>query len=172
MLPTLKIGDHLLVNKFNYGVKNPFTGNILIPIGKLHHGDVVVFRFPKDRTVDYIKRIVGVEGDVIQVRDKKVFVNNQLVENPHTQYTTDFIMSASEGPRDNFGPVKVPEGDIFVMGDNRDNSYDSRFWGFVDQRDILGKASILYWSWDLDTPLLSFNRFATIRWGRLGSIIH
>ena len=172
MLPTLKIGDHLLVNKFNYGVKNPFTGNILIPIGKLHHGDVVVFRFPKDRTVDYIKRIVGVEGDVIQVRDKKVFVNNQLVEDPHTQYTTDFIMSASEGPRDNFGPVKVPEGDIFVMGDNRDNSYDSRFWGFVDQRDILGKASILYWSWDLDTPLLSFNRFATIRWGRLGSIIH
>lgn len=172
MLPTLKIGDHLLVNKFIYGIRNPFTGNILIPIGKPHHGDVVVFRFPKDRTVDYIKRVVGVEGDTIQVRDKKVYVNDQLVEEPHAQYTTNFIMSAAEGPRDNFGPVKVPEGDIFVMGDNRDNSYDSRFWGFVDQRDILGKASIIYWSWDLDTPFLSFDRFATIRWGRFGTIIH
>lgn len=172
MLPTLQIGDHLLVNKFIYGVRNPFTGNVLIPVGKPRHGDVVVFRFPKDRSVDYIKRIVGTAGDTIQVRDKKVFVNDQLVEEPHTQYLTNFVMSAAEGPRDNFGPVKVPAGNIFVMGDNRDNSYDSRFWGFVDQRDILGKASIIYWSWDLDTPLFSFSRFTTIRWGRFGSIIH
>ena len=78
MLPTLQIGDHLLVNKFIYGVRNPFTGNVLIPVGKPRHGDVVVFRFPKDRSVDYIKRIVGTEGDTIQVRDKKVFVNDQL----------------------------------------------------------------------------------------------
>jgi signal peptidase I len=172
MLPTLEIGDHLLVNKFIYGIKNPFTGSVIIPIGKPHPGDVVVFRFPKDRSVDYIKRVVGVGGDVVQVRDKKVFVNNQLVEEPHAQYTSNFIMSASEGPRDNFGPVKVPEGNIFVMGDNRDNSYDSRFWGFVDQRDILGRASFIYWSWDLDAPFFSFSRFTTIRWGRFGTIIH
>ena len=172
MLPTLQIGDHLLVNKFIYGVKNPFTGSVWIPVGQPHHGDVVVFRFPKDKSVDYIKRVVGVGGDTIQIKDKKVFVNDQLVEEPHAQYTTNFIMSPDEGPRDNFGPVKVPEGDIFVMGDNRDNSYDSRFWGFVDQREILGKASIIYWSWDIDKPFFSFSRFATIRWGRFGTIIH
>ena len=172
MLPTLQIGDHLLVNKFIYGVKNPFTGNILIPLEKPKHGDIVVFRFPLDRSVDYIKRVVGVAGDTIIIKDKKVFVNDKLVENPHAQYTSNSLMPAEAGPRDNFGPVKVPEGKIFVMGDNRDNSYDSRFWGFVDQRDVLGKAYIIYWSWDLDTPLFSLQRFTTIRWSRFGNIIH
>ena len=172
MLPTLQIGDHLLVNKFLYGVKNPFTGNILIPFGKPNHGDVVVFRFPQDRSVDYIKRVVGVSGDTVVIKNKKVFVNDKVVEEIHAQYTSDSIVPAAAGPRDNFGPIKVPEGKIFVMGDNRDNSYDSRFWGFVDQRDVLGKASIIYWSWNIDASLFSVQRFATIRWGRFGNIIH
>ena len=172
MLPTLQIGDHLLVNKFLYGVKNPFTGNILIPFGKPNHGDVVVFRFPQDRSVDYIKRVVGVSGDTIVIKNKKVLVNDKVVEEIHAQYTSDSIVPAATGPRDNFGPIKVPEGKIFVMGDNRDNSYDGRFWGFVDQRDVLGKASIIYWSWNIDTSLFSLQRFTTIRWGRFGNIIH
>ena len=172
MLPTLQIGDHLLVNKFVYGVKTPFAGKTLIPFRKPNHGDIVVFRFPQDRNVDYIKRVVGVPGDSVSIKNKKVFVNDKIVEEIHAQYTSNSIMSAAEGPRDNFGPVKVPEGKIFVMGDNRDNSYDSRFCGFVDQGDVLGKASIIYWSWDLDTSLLSLQRFTTIRWGRFGNIIH
>ena len=172
MLPTLQIGDHLLVNKFIYGVKNPFTGTVLIPLEKPGHDDIVVFRFPQDRSVDYIKRVVGVAGDTIVIKNKKVCVNDKLVENPHAQYTSTSIMPAEAGPRDNFGPVKVPDGKIFVMGDNRDNSYDSRFWGFVDQRDVLGKAYIIYWSWDIDTSLFSLQRFSSIRWSRFANLIH
>lgn len=172
MLPTLQIGDHLLVNKFSYGVKNPFSGNALIPWGKPKHGDVVVFRFPQDRSVDYIKRVVGVSGDTVVIKNKKVFVNDQAVEETHAHYSSNSIMPAAAGPRDNFGPIKVPEGKIFVMGDNRDNSYDSRFWGFVEQRDVLGKAFMIYWSWNIDTSIFSLKRFTTIRWSRFGDIIH
>jgi signal peptidase I len=172
MLPTLQIGDHLLVNKFSYGVKNPFSGNVLIPWGQPRQGDVVVFRFPQDRSVDYIKRVVGVSGDTIVIKNKKVFINDKAIEEIHAHYTSNSIMPAAVGPRDNFGPVKVPEGKIFVMGDNRDNSYDSRFWGFVEQRDVLGKAFMIYWSWNLDAPILSLKRFTTIRWSRFGDIIH
>jgi len=172
MLPTLQIGDHLLVNKFRYGVKNPFSGDVLIPFGKPKHGDVVVFRFPQDKNVDYIKRVVGVSGDTIVIKNKKVFVNDRPAEETHSHFSSNSIMPAAAGPRDNFGPVKVPEGKIFVMGDNRDNSYDSRFWGFVDQRDVLGKAFLIYWSWNLDVPIFSIKRFTTIRWNRFGDIIH
>jgi signal peptidase I len=172
MLPTLQVGDHLLVNKFRYGVKNPFSGDLFISLGKPKHGDVVVFRYPQDRSVDYIKRVVGVSGDTIVIKNKKVFVNDQAVEETHAYFSSTSIMPPAAGPRDNFGPIKVPEGKIFVMGDNRDNSYDSRFWGFVDQRDVLGKAFIIYWSWNLDVPLFSFKRFTTIRWNRFGNIIH
>jgi signal peptidase I len=172
MLPTLQIGDHLLVNKFIYGVKNPFTGRIWVPWKKPKHGDVVVFRYPQDRSVDYIKRVVGISGDIIIIKNKKVFINDQVIEDTHARYTSNSIIPGTDGPRDNFGPIKVPEGKIFVMGDNRDNSYDSRFWGFVDQNEVLGKAFIIYWSWNLDTPLFSLKRFATIRWNRFGDIIH
>jgi signal peptidase I len=172
MLPTLQIGDHLLVNKLRYGLKNPFTGKAIVPLGQPKSGDVVVFRFPQDRDVDYIKRVVGISGDTIIIKNKRVFVNDQAADETHAHFSSNAIMPASSGPRDNFGPVKVPEGKIFVMGDNRDNSYDSRFWGFVDQRDVLGKAFVIYWSWDLDVPLVSLKRFATIRWNRFGSIIH
>lgn len=171
MLPTLLIGDHLLVNKFIYGIRVPFTGQILIPIKSPKQGDVVVFRFPKDRTIDYIKRVIGTPGDTIEIKDKKVFINGEPVEDPHAQFSSSAVLSAKASPRDNLGPIVVPEQRIFVMGDNRDNSYDSRFWGFVEQRDILGKAFILYWSWDIDKPLFSFERLASIRFGRLANLI-
>ncbi len=172
MLPTLKIGDHLLVNKFSYGLKLPFVGTTLIPWDGPSRGDVVVFRFPKDRSVDYIKRVIGVPGDTITVKNKKVFINGEAVADPHAHFTSTMMLGSEASPRDNFGPVTVPKGNIFVMGDNRDNSYDGRFWGFVDQRDVLGKAFILYWSWDLEKPLFSLDRVTSVRWGRIGNLIH
>ncbi|MDD3815227.1 MAG: signal peptidase I [Desulfocapsaceae bacterium] len=171
MLPTLQIGDHLLVSKFSYGVRLPVIGTSLISRQGPARGDVVVFRFPRDRSLDYIKRVVAIGGDTIEVRDKQVFLNGKQVDNPHAHFTSRDIMSAAAGPRDNFGPVKVPDGKIFVMGDNRDNSYDSRFWGFVDLRDVLGKALIIYWSWDVDKSLFSIDRYTSIRWDRLGDLV-
>ncbi len=171
MLPTLLIGDHLLVNKFIYGIKVPFTGKILIPIKSPKQGDVVVFRFPKDRSVDYIKRVIGTPGDTVQIKDKRVFINGKPIDDSHAHFSSSAVLSAKVSPRDNFGPVIVPPDHIFVMGDNRDNSYDSRFWGFVDERDVLGKAFILYWSWNIDKPLFSLERLESIRFGRIAHVI-
>lgn len=168
MLPTLLIGDHLLVNKFSYGVKLPVTGTVLWSRPGPERGDVIVFRFPRDRSLDYIKRVVAIAGDTIEVRNKQVFVNGEKVADPHAHFTAPDIISGTVGPRDNMGPVRVPDGKVFVMGDNRDNSYDSRFWGFVDLRDVLGKAFVIYWSWDVEEPLLSLRRFTSVRWDRLG----
>ena len=172
MLSTLQIGDHLLVNKFIYGVKLPVTGTVVIPWKDPKRDDIVVFKYPKDRATDYIKRVVGVAGDTVEIKNKQLYINGKAVENPYIQFTDKNIMKASAGPRDNMGPVKVPAGSLFVMGDNRDNSYDSRFWGFVPLKDVLGKAFILYWSWDLQKPLLSVDRFTSIRWSRIGDIVH
>ncbi|BCL62284.1 signal peptidase I [Desulfomarina profundi] len=171
MLPTLQIGDHLLVNKFIYGIKVPFSGKMIVPFKKISRGDVVVFRFPKDRSVDYIKRVIGTPGDTVEIKNKQVFVNGEPIDDPHAHISSSAILDKKVSPRDNFGPILVPEDRIFVMGDNRDNSYDSRFWGFVDQKDVLGKAFILYWSWDIKEPLFSFDRFASIRWGRIANLI-
>lgn len=172
MLPTLQIGDHLLVNKFIYGVRMPFTGTTLIPFKEPKRGDIIVFRYPKDRSTDYIKRVIGLPGDEVSIRDKRVFINGEKLDDPYGHFSTPNIMPGSITPKDNFGPVKVPEGKYFVMGDNRDNSLDSRFWGFVDDTDILGKAMIIYWSWDIDTPLFSLDRLESVRWDRLADIIH
>ena len=171
MLPTLQIGDHLLVNKFIYGIKVPFSGKMIVPLKEIARGDVVVFRFPKDRSVDYIKRVIGIPGDTIEIKNKQVFVNGKPIDDPHAHISSSAILDKKVSPRDNFGPILVPESRIFVMGDNRDNSYDSRFWGFVEQKDVLGKAFILYWSWDIKEPLLSFDRLASIRWNRIGHLI-
>lgn len=173
MLPTLQIGDHLLVSKFIYGVKVPFTGKTVIPFKKPKRYDVIVFKYPKNRSVDYIKRVIGVPGDTIKIHNKKVFINDQPIEDPYAIYDPKPSPKGSPSSLgDNMSPISVPEGKVFVMGDNRDNSHDSRFWGFVDQKDILGKAFIIYWSWNIDKPLLSFERLTSIRWSRLADIIH
>jgi len=172
MLPTLQIGDHLLVNKFIYGIRVPFTGKTLVPIKDPKHGDIIVFRYPKDRSTDYIKRVVGVSGDKVLIKNKKLFINDRAVEDLHAHFTSPTILPASKNPKDNFGPISVPKGKLFVMGDNRDNSSDSRFWGYVDSTDVLGKALIIYWSWDINKPLFSMERFASIRWSRLANILH
>ena len=163
MKNTLQIGDHILVNKFIYGVKLPFTSTTIIPYKNPQRGDIVVFKFRQEPKKDFIKRTIGVPGDVIEIRNKKVYVNKKRLEQDYAIYTDFHIIPKAMQPRDNFGPVTVPEDSIFVMGDNRDHSYDSRFWGFVDLKDVKGKAFIIYWSWDND----NFG----VRWGRIGKIL-
>ncbi len=167
MKPTLLVGDHILVNKFIYGIKLriPFTAlnYTLIPISSPKRNDVVVFIFPKETNKDFIKRVIGLPGDTVQIKNKQVYINNQPMEDLHGTHSDQRIIPEMEQPRDNTGPLVVPPGMIFVMGDNRDESYDSRFWGFVDQKQILGQAFIIYWSWDR-------TEFG-IRWSRLGNLI-
>jgi signal peptidase I len=172
MLPTLKIGDHLLVNKFIYGVKIPFSGTVIIPIKEPHTNDIIVFKFPRNPKLDYIKRVIGVPGDTIVSKNKILYINGKRFDDKHAFHLSSSVMNAAAGPRDSFGPITVPEGKVFVMGDNRDNSFDSRFWGFVDYKAILGKALILYWSWDVNTPFFSLQRLKSIRWSRIGDVIH
>ncbi|NCD25393.1 MAG: signal peptidase I [Deltaproteobacteria bacterium] len=160
MLQTLQIGDHLLVTKFAYGVKIPFTDIMVVKRQGPERGDIIVFEFPEDPSKDFIKRVIGVPGDVIEIKDKQVFLNGVLQNESYIQHT-DTANNATMR-RDNFGPVMVPEDKYFVMGDNRDESYDSRFWGFVDREKIEGKALILYWSWASLTD---------IRWERIGQLV-
>ncbi|GMQ79768.1 MAG: signal peptidase I [Thermodesulfobacteriota bacterium] len=163
MKQTLLVGDHILVNKFIYGVKVPFLQTTIVPITNPKHGDIVVFKFPEDPSKDFIKRVIGVAGDVIEVRDKQIYVNSKLLNHDFGIHTDSYIFPSSVQPRDNFGPVVVPEKSLFVMGDNRDQSYDSRFWGFVDMKAVKGKALIIYWSWDKE----NFG----VRWNRIGHIL-
>ena len=163
MKPTLQIGDHILVNKFIYGVKIPYIGKTIIPVTNPDHGDIIVFRYPEDPDKDFIKRVIGVPGDTVEIKNKKVYVNQIPIAHDFGVHTDSRILEGSISHRDNFGPVTVPPDSYFVMGDNRDNSYDSRFWGFVSQRAIKGKAFIIYWSWDS-------NNFG-VRWERIGSIL-
>jgi signal peptidase I len=163
MKETLQIGDHILVNKFIYGVKLPYLQTTLIPIKNPQRGDIVVFEFPEDKDKDFIKRVVGVAGDVVEVRNKQVWVNGVLQQGSFIVNSDPHVFPGNLQPRDNFGPVTVPEHSLFVMGDNRDHSYDSRYWGFVDLKAVKGQAFIIYWSWDKD----NFG----VRWGRIGTIL-
>ncbi|MEI6206190.1 MAG: signal peptidase I [Desulfuromonadales bacterium] len=148
MEDTLAIGDHLLVSKFIYGTKIPFNNKRVLTFRDPQRGDVIVFEYPEDPSKDFIKRVIGVSGDIVEGRDKKVFVNGNLYQNPHEIHKEKEIIPKEMNPRDNFGPITVPENSYFVMGDNRDRSYDSRFWKFVRRDQIKGLAFIKYWSWD------------------------
>jgi signal peptidase I len=163
MKPTLQIGDHILVNKFSYGVKLPIFRNTLIPIGDPQREDIVVFIYPEDRSKDFIKRVIAVAGDTIEMRDKKLFLNGKPYRDPYGTYLDNMVLPASIQPRDNFGPIQVPQGSIFVMGDNRDHSLDSRYWGFVPLKDVMGKAFLIYFSWDGENT--------NVRWNRLGNLL-
>jgi signal peptidase I len=164
MKPTLQIGDHILVSKFNYGVKLPFLRSTLIPIGTPKRGDIIVFIYPEDRSKDFIKRLIGLPGDTIEIRNKKILLNGLPYSDTSGVYVDTLIIPGSVQPRDNFGPVTVPANSVFVMGDNRDESYDSRFWGFVNMKDVLGRALVIYWSWN--------QQESWVRWGRIGNILH
>lgn len=164
MLETLQIGDHLLVSKFAYDVRLPSNiwldttdGKVLAKTGDPERGDIIVFKFPEDESKDFIKRVIGTPGDTIEIKNKVVFINGEPIDEPYTLHTSD-----SDVPgRDTFGPYTVPEDEYFVMGDNREGSYDSRFWGPVKRSKIVGKALIIYWSWGSLTDI-RFNRIGTI----------
>ncbi len=158
MIPTLLIGDHILVNKFLYGTVLPFSDMRVLVIRKPERGDIIVFRYPEDRSRDFIKRVIAVEGDRIESRDKVIIVNGEKAVEPFVQHTDQSLRPAGVEPRDNFGPIVVPKGKFFMMGDNRDQSYDSRYWGFVDMKDIRGKALVIYWSWDSNKNWPRFGR--------------
>ena len=161
MMDTLLIGDYILVNKFLYGPEIPFTDTHLPGLRDPLRGDVIVFKYPNDETRDFIKRIVAVGGETVQVRDNRVFVNGTAIEEPYVR-PGSIPPSASGhcGYLYACEPTRVPPGSYFVMGDNRDNSQDSRYWGFVKREKIRGKAFMIYWSWDSDRHWLRFGRLA------------
>lgn len=172
MLDTLQIGDHLLVLKTAYAVKVPFTHVTIFSTGHPDYGDVIVFEHPTEGK-DYIKRVIGRPGDVIEIRDKQVFRNGELVIEPYVRHSDSNIY---DNRRDNFGPITVDENCYFVLGDNRDVSRDSRYWGLVDESLIRGRAWLVYWSWNasfhvLDWPWRWRFTIRDIRWSRMGFLV-
>lgn len=202
MVPTLLVGDHLLVNKFVYGTRIPFTDIKTFSLKEIERGDVVVFRFAnKDftdeqqylRDVHYIKRVIGIPGDKIDIKGRDIYINDKKIKQEFNdnyfydekgiEVKTDKYITALDNHKfdviyksGSFNtkrgtldfPITVPEGKVFVMGDNRDNSYDSRFWSFLPSDYVLGKAFIIHWSWDFDQD----GNLKKVRWGRIFSTIN
>ncbi len=232
MESTLLAGDFLFVNKYVYGPKVPFTEIRLPAVDKVKRGDIIVFKYPKDRSLNYIKRCVAISGDNLEIHDQQLFINKKPVALPeHAQFIgtrvpageADYMIfpQFSGFNKDNYGPIHIPrKGDVvqltaatyplysalvadeghevslqgrevfvdgspvqaytvhenyyFAMGDNRDNSLDSRFWGFLPEKDLVGQALMVYWSWDPDLSLLTdpIGKIASIRWTRPGLMVH
>jgi len=147
----LLIGDHLLVNKFVFGPEPSAVGRAVLPVRPIRRSDIVVFKYPDEPERDFIKRVIGLPGETIELRDKKVFVDGQPLDEPYVHFLEASHRAAevtSSDVRERYGPVTIPEGQYFVMGDNRDNSQDSRYWGFLPRHYIKGKALVIYWSYD------------------------
>ncbi len=151
MMNTLFPGDFLFVNKFIYGTRFPFSNKKILVLRKPERGDIIVFKYPVDHKRNFIKRCIGLPGETIEIKNKQVYVNGKpLVEayvvfSDSRLYSNSAYLSDDERKRDNYGPIIVPDNAYFMMGDNRDNSLDSRFWGFLPEKDIRGKALVLYW---------------------------
>lgn len=177
MIPTLLLGDRILVNKFIFGTRVPFTAVKIFSLREPARGEIIVFLPPEDfispvgRDVHLIKRVVGLPGDTIEIVDKLLFVNGSEFAVTNARWEDPAVMDKWSSVRDNFGPIVVPPGSYFMMGDNRDNSYDSRFWGFVPEAELTGKPIMIYWSWDITAPS-ALERVRAIRWERLGDIFH
>jgi len=162
MEKTLRPGDYFLVNKLVYGRTIPFTDFRLLPVRMPRRGDVVVFAFPGDTGKLFVSRIIGVPGDTVEVLDKKVRLNGAVDVHSYELHLEKDLIPANQNPRDNLGPITVPENAYFVMGDNRDRAYDSRFWGVLKSRHILGQAFMTYWSWDKETRQVRRERIGAI----------
>jgi len=177
MIPTLQIGDHILVNKLAYGIRVPFLEDYVIDFSKPKRGDVIVFIFPEDRSKDFIKRVIGLPGETLEVRNKKVYINGKPLEDkyvhfifpPEERAPGDVSFDVSD--KRDYGPVTVPERHYFMMGDNRDNSEDSRYWGFMPADYIKGKALFVYFSFTDPEARDSGGSFG-VRWSRLLHQIH
>ncbi len=162
MMDTLLVGDYILVNKFLYGAELPFSDVHLPGFRTPERGDVVVFKYPNDESRDFIKRVIAVGGDTVQVQDNRVMLNGRPIEEPYVRPgSIPAVPSGHCGYLYGCGPLVVPPGSYFVMGDNRDNSQDSRYWGFVRREKIRGKAFLIYWSWNGESHWP--------RWTRLGN---
>lgn len=161
MIPTLLVGDHILVNKFIYGTNIPFSDKHFLVFKRPEKGDIIVFKYPEDPKKDFIKRVIATEGNILESKNKVIYVNGKTVMEPYTYHSDRNIRPRGNDLRDNFGPLVVPPNKVFVMGDNRDQSYDSRYWGFVDVKEIKGEALIVYWSWDPE-HWLRFNRIGRL----------
>jgi signal peptidase I len=232
MEKTLLAGDFLFVNKFVYGAKVPFTDIRFPKVHDVRHGDIIVFKFPRDRSLNYIKRCIALPGDTLEIKDQQLFINgNPMPLPPLAQFIgtkmppglPDFQIfpAMSDFNKDYYGPLRIPrKGDVleltprtiplyrdliadeghtvsfsgdqifidgtatthytvnrnyyFAMGDNRDNSLDSRYWGFLPETDMVGQAMMVYWSWDPDMSLLfdPVDKIASIRWQRIGLVVH
>ena len=150
----LLIGDHLLVNKFIVGPTDSAVERALLPVRPIKRGDVIVFKYPEEPSRDFIKRVIGLPGETLELRDKKVSVNGHPLDEPYVHFleppgtSAEFREVTSTDVRERYGPVTVPPNQYFVMGDNRDNSQDSRYWGFLPRDYIKGKAVVIYWSYD------------------------
>jgi signal peptidase I len=193
MESNLQVGDHILVDKFIFGPTLSCLEQALLPMREVRRGDVVVFRFPQDLSRDFIKRAVGLPGDVVELVDKRLYINGKPVaDESYTSHTDPATYprgasAAASSPRDNFGPVRVPAATYFCLGDNRDNSHDSRFWGMVPASYLKGRAFIVYWSFEEGQPeqrewpglggkLRQVARVAAgflshTRWGRTGRVV-
>ncbi|MFB3819413.1 MAG: signal peptidase I [Candidatus Methylomirabilales bacterium] len=166
MLPTLQIGDHILVNKFLYSFRD------------IRRGDIIVFKFPQDESRDFIKRVIGLPGETIEIRGTQVLVDGKPLEEPYAVYSGSALARSLD--RDRYGPVTVPAGKLFMLGDNRDHSMDSRVWGFLDLSKVKGKAFIIYFSVRSDDipyagalPSIAYvlTHPSMIRWNRLGDLV-
>ena len=193
MMNNLLIGDHLLVNKFMFGPTASSIERALLPMRPVRRGDVVVFKYPEEPDRDYVKRVIGLPGETLEVRNKKVYIDEKPLDEPYVHF-----LEAPSGPpelhevtsldvRENYGPVIVPPNEYFMMGDNRDNSQDSRYWGFLPRDYIKGRAMMVYWSYRAapedyqETDLVGGIRrvlstiahfFTRTRWSRLFHQIH
>ena len=177
MEPTLLIGDHILVNKFIHGIRIPYSDKIfgsskkIFGGKKLQRGDIIVFIYPKDRSKDFIKRVIATEGEKVEIIRNKIYINNQLINDPWGRYDEKNEWAKYFQSKEKYGPETVPNNSIFVLGDNRDNSQDSRFWGFVNIQDIKGKAFIIYFSGPSMLNLLFPWTWDEIKWTRFGKLI-
>ena len=168
----LLIGDHLLVNKFVFGPTATGLERAVLPMHDIRRGEIIVFKYPDEPERDFIKRVIGLPGDVIELKSKKVYVNGQALDEPYVHFLTPAAVGSevtSADVRENYGPVTVPPDQYFVMGDNRDNSQDSRYWGYLPRHYVKGKALMIYWSYE-GTDLGSI--FTKVRWERLLHQIH
>jgi signal peptidase I len=192
MKPTILVGDHFFLDKIVFPANYPMALRPYLPQRSISHGDIIAFRSPTDGNIPFVKRVIAVAGDNVEVRSKSVFINGEKLDEPYkihvdsTVYHEDPWTPEELKVRDNYGPVTVPEGKLFVMGDNRDNSNDSRYWGFVDRNEVIGKPLFVYWSYESDPYVpgdktlsewvqgyvsVAMHFFSKTRWFRMGTMI-
>jgi signal peptidase I len=192
MKPTILVGDHFFLDKFAFAANYPDFLLRILPARLISRGDIVAFKSPENPKIPFIKRVIGLPGDTLEIRDKQVYINGNLLNEPYARFIDLHIYHRNSGipdeylVRDNFGPFSIPGDSYFMMGDNRDNSNDSRYWGTVNQKSIIGKPLFIYWSYEADPydprpksilehaqdyGSVALHFFTRTRWSRTGRIL-